>query len=53
MPQAHGVPAGIWTLSVAQARARREQGFAWVTLGTDYGFMQAAADAAARDVRAD
>lgn len=51
--KAHGVPAGVWTASVAQARARREQGFAWATLGTDYGFMQAGADAAARDVRAD
>ncbi len=50
--QAHGVPAGIWTSSVAQARARRDQGFAWATLGSDYGFMQAGADAAARDVRA-
>ncbi len=47
----HGVPAGVWTASVAQARARRDQGFAWATLGTDYGFMQSAADAAARDVR--
>jgi 2-keto-3-deoxy-L-rhamnonate aldolase RhmA len=51
--RAHGVPAGVWTASVVQARARREQGFAWATLGTDYGFMQAGADAAARDVRAD
>jgi 4-hydroxy-2-oxoheptanedioate aldolase len=49
---AHGLPAGIWTASVAQARARREQGFRWATLGTDYGFMAAGADAAARDVRA-
>jgi 4-hydroxy-2-oxoheptanedioate aldolase len=48
---AHAIPAGVWTLSVAQARARREQGFAWATLGTDYGFMLAAADAAARDVQ--
>jgi 2-keto-3-deoxy-L-rhamnonate aldolase RhmA len=50
--QAHEIPAGIWTASVAQARLRREQGFRWATLGTDYGFMAAAADAAARDVRA-
>jgi 2-keto-3-deoxy-L-rhamnonate aldolase RhmA len=49
---AHGIPAGIWTASVAQARARREQGFRWATLGTDYGFMVSAADAAAREVRA-
>lgn len=47
----HGIPAGVWTSSVAQARSRRAQGFAWATLGTDYGFMQAGADAAARDVR--
>jgi 2-keto-3-deoxy-L-rhamnonate aldolase RhmA len=49
--QANGVPVGIWTLSVAQARSRRAEGFAWATLGTDYGFMLTAADAAARDVR--
>jgi len=49
--KAHHVPAGVWTASVAGARARREQGFAWATLGTDYGFMQAGADAAAREVR--
>ncbi len=50
--KARRIPAGVWTLSVAQARARRDQGFAWATLGTDYGFMLGAADAAARDVRA-
>jgi 2-keto-3-deoxy-L-rhamnonate aldolase RhmA len=49
--RAHAIPAGVWTLSAAQARARREQGFAWATLGTDYGFMLSAADAAAKDVR--
>ena len=49
---AHGIPAGIWTASVAQVRARRGQGFRWATLGTDYGFMASAADTAARDVRA-
>jgi 4-hydroxy-2-oxoheptanedioate aldolase len=49
---AHGIPAGTWTASVAQARARREQGFRWATVGSDYGFMASAADAAARDVRA-
>ena len=48
---AYGIPAGIWTGSIAQARARREQGFRWATLGTDYGFMASAADAAAREVR--
>ena len=31
--------------------SRRDEGFAWATLGTDYGFMLTAADAAARDVR--
>lgn len=51
--RAHGVPAGIWTASVAQARSRRDQGFAWATLGTDYGFIQAGADAAAKAVLAD
>ena len=49
---APGIPAGIWTASVAQARGRREQGFRWATLGTDYGFMAAGPDAAARDVSA-
>jgi 2-keto-3-deoxy-L-rhamnonate aldolase RhmA len=49
--RAHAIPAGVWTQSAAQARARREQGFAWATLGTDYGFMLSAADAAAKDVR--
>ncbi|MEO8228437.1 MAG: aldolase/citrate lyase family protein [Chloroflexota bacterium] len=49
---ARGIPAGVWTGSIAQARARREQGFRWATLGTDYGFMASAADAAAREVRA-
>lgn len=49
---AHGVPAGIWTASPAQARQRRAQGYRWVTVGADYGFMLAAADAVVRDVRA-
>lgn len=49
--QAHDVPAGIWTASVAQARSRRAEGFAWATIGADYGFLLAAADAAAREVR--
>ena len=47
----HAVPVGIWTLSAAQVRARREQGFAWATVGADYGFMLAAAEAAARESR--
>ena len=45
-----GVPAGVWTTSPAQARQRREQGYAWTTVGADYGFMVAAADAAVREV---
>jgi len=49
--RANGVPVGIWTASVAQARARRSEGFGWATVGADYGFMLTAADAAARDVR--
>jgi len=48
---AHGIPAGIWTASAAQARQRRAQGYRWATVGADYGFMLAAADAAVRDVR--
>ena len=47
---AAGVPVGAWTASPAQARARREQGFAWATIGSDYGFMVAAADAGVREV---
>jgi 4-hydroxy-2-oxoheptanedioate aldolase len=49
--RARGIPAGIWTASVAQTRARRAEGFSWATLGADYGFLAAAADAAAREVR--
>lgn len=48
--QAHGIPAGIWTPSPTIARERRAQGFRWATVGADYGFMLAAADAAVRDV---
>lgn len=47
-----GVPAGIWTQSVEVARRRRAQGFAFATVGADYGFMASAADAAVRGVRA-
>ena len=46
-----GVPIGVWTGSPDQARTRREQGFAFGTLGTDYGFMAAAAEAAVAGVR--
>jgi 2-keto-3-deoxy-L-rhamnonate aldolase RhmA len=47
---AAGVPAGAWAGSPAQARTRREQGFAWATVGSDYAFMVAAADAVVREV---
>lgn len=47
---AAGVPAGIWTASTDQARIRREQGFAWATVGVDYAFLLSAADAAVREV---
>jgi 2-dehydro-3-deoxyglucarate aldolase len=46
-----GVPIGVWTGSPAQARTRRDQGFAFGTLGTDYGFMATAAEAAVAGVR--
>ncbi len=46
-----GVPAGIWTPSVDVAIRRREQGFTFVTVSSDYGFMAAAADAALRSLR--
>jgi 4-hydroxy-2-oxoheptanedioate aldolase len=48
---AHGIPAGAWTQSAAVARRRREQGFRWITLSADYGFIVAAADAAVRELR--
>jgi 2-keto-3-deoxy-L-rhamnonate aldolase RhmA len=46
-----GVPAGIWTPSVEVASRRREQGFRFVTVSSDYGFMAAAADAAVSNLR--
>jgi 2-keto-3-deoxy-L-rhamnonate aldolase RhmA len=49
--RAHGIPAGAWSGSPAQARQRRDQGYAWVTVGTDYGFMASAADAVVREMR--
>jgi 2-keto-3-deoxy-L-rhamnonate aldolase RhmA len=49
--QAHGIPAGAWTQSTTIARRRREQGFRWVTVSADYGFIVAAADAAVREIR--
>lgn len=49
---AHGIRAGAWAGSPAQARVRRDQGYAWATVGADYAFMVAAADAAIREVRA-
>jgi 2-keto-3-deoxy-L-rhamnonate aldolase RhmA len=48
--RAAGVPVGVWAGSTAQARTRREQGYAWATVGSDYAFMVAAADAAVREV---
>ena len=50
--KAHGVPAGAWTQSTAVAHQRREQGFRWVTIGADYGFIVTAAEAALLDTRA-
>jgi 2-dehydro-3-deoxyglucarate aldolase len=49
--KAHGIPAGAWTQSAAVARRRRVQGFRWITLSADYGFMVTAADAAVRELR--
>ena len=49
--KAHGVPAGAWTQSAAVARRRREQGFRWITVSADYGFIVTAADAAVRELR--
>lgn len=46
-----GVPAGIWTPSVEVASRRREQGFTFVTVSSDYGFMAAAADAAVSSLK--
>jgi 2-keto-3-deoxy-L-rhamnonate aldolase RhmA len=46
----HGVPAGIWTPSTTMTKARRSQGFRFTTVGADYGFMLAAADAAVREI---
>jgi 4-hydroxy-2-oxoheptanedioate aldolase len=48
--QAAGVPVGAWAGSTEQARTRRDQGYAWATVGSDYAFMVAAADAAVREV---
>ena len=49
--KAHGVPAGAWTQSTTIAKRRREQGFRWITVGADYGFIVAAADSAVRELR--
>ena len=49
--KAHRIPAGAWAGSPAQARQRRDQGYAWATVGTDYGFMASAADAVVREMR--
>jgi 2-keto-3-deoxy-L-rhamnonate aldolase RhmA len=47
-----GIPTGIWTPSTAVSKARRTQGFRFTTVGADYGFMAAGADAAVREVAA-
>ena len=49
--RAAGVPAGLWTGSSTQARLRLSQGWSWVTVGSDYGFVVAAADSTVREVR--
>lgn len=50
---AAGVPVGYVSASPdpAPARARRDQGFAFVTVGIDFAFLAAGADAALRVVR--
>jgi 2-keto-3-deoxy-L-rhamnonate aldolase RhmA len=48
---AHGVPAGAWTQSTTVAKRRREQGFRWITVSADYGFIVTAADAVVREIR--
>ena len=50
--KAHGIPAGAWTQSTTVAKRRREQGFRWITVSADYGFIVAAADAAVQELRA-
>jgi len=47
----HGIPAGAWTQSTAVAHRRRDQGFRWVTIGADYGFLVKGGDAAALEIR--
>jgi 2-keto-3-deoxy-L-rhamnonate aldolase RhmA len=51
--KAASVPAGAWAGSATQARQWRAKGFAWATIGVDYGFLATAADAAIREVHAD
>jgi 2-dehydro-3-deoxyglucarate aldolase len=46
----HRIPAGIWTPSTSVTNARRAQGFRFTTVGADYGFMAAGADAAVQEV---
>jgi 4-hydroxy-2-oxoheptanedioate aldolase len=43
-----GMPVGIWTPDIEVALARRAQGFRFVTVGSDAGFLVAGADAAVR-----
>ena len=40
---AHGVPAGIFTKSPAYARTMHDRGFAFVTVGSDLGYVAAGA----------
>ena len=47
---AAGVPVGVWAGSTAQVRTRRDQGYAWATVGSDYAFLASAVDAAVREV---
>lgn len=51
----HGVPVGYVSASPdpAAARARRDDGFSFVTVGVDFAFLAGAADAALAAVRGD
>ena len=49
---AHGVPAGIFTKSPAYARTMHERGFAFVTVGSDLGYVATGAREVLEQVRA-
>jgi len=49
--QAAGIPAGIWAANSDGSRARRAQGFAWTTVGSDLDFLRSAAEQAAHASR--